>query len=263
MGSRGEETHMDYTISALAKLAGVTTRTLRYYDEIGLLSPKCVSESGYRIYGTKEVDTLQQILFYREMGVSLEDISKMMTAPTFKRLEALETHLAALLKKRGQINAMIENVQKTIASEKGETTMTDEEKFEGLKEKMIQENEEKFGEEARSLYGDESVDASNAKFKGMTQEQYKHMQSLSEEVNNALKAALQTKDPAGELAQKACALHKQWLMCTWEKYSRQAHKGLAQMYVDDPRFAVYYEKIGPGCAEFLRDSINIFCGDEK
>jgi DNA-binding transcriptional MerR regulator len=193
------------------------------------------------------------------MGVTLEDISRIMAAPTFKRLEALETHLVALLKKRSQINAMIANVQKTIASEKGEITMTDEEKFEGLKEKMIQENEEKYGEEVRSLYGDEAVKASNAKFKNMTQEQYARMQTLSEEVNDTLRAALQTKDPAGELAQKACALHKQWLMCTWDSYSPQAHKGLAQMYVDDPRFTAYYKKIGAGCAEFLREAINVFC----
>jgi acetoin utilization deacetylase AcuC-like enzyme len=109
------------------------------------------------------------------------------------------------------------------------------------------------------LYGDEAFEASNAKFKNMTPEQYERMESLAEEVNETLKAALQTKDPKSELAQKACSLHKQWLMCTWNSYSPQAHKGLAQMYVDDSRFTAYYEKIGPGCAEFLRDAIDVFC----
>ncbi len=250
---------MDYTISSLSKLAGVSTRTLRYYHEIGLLHPKDLTDSGYRIYGTKEVDTLQQILFYREMGVSLEDIKEIMTAPAFNRLVALETHLEALLKKRSQVNAMIANVKKTIASEKGETIMTDKEKFEGLKEKLIQENEQKYGEEVRSLYGNETVEASNAKFKNMSQEQYARMQTLGEKLDETLKAALQTKNPAGELAQKACELHKQWLMCTWDSYSPQAHKGLAQMYVDDPRFTAHYEKIGPGCAKFLRDAIMNYC----
>lgn len=250
---------MDYTISALAKLAGVSTRTLRYYDEIGLLNPKDLTDSGYRIYGIQEVDKLQQILFYRELGVSLEDIKSIMTAPTFKRLEALETHLEALLKKRSQVNTMIANVQKTIASEKGETIMTDEEKFEGLKEKLIQENEQKFGSEVRSLYGNEAVEASHAKFKNMSQAQYARMQTLEEELDKTLKEALQTKDPTGELAQKACALHKQWLMCTWDSYSPQAHRGLAQMYVDDSRFTAHYEKIGPGCAKFLRDAIMNYC----
>jgi DNA-binding transcriptional MerR regulator len=258
MGSR-RDMHMDYTISALAKLAGVSTRTLRYYDEIGLLRPKNFTEAGYRVYGTQEVDKLQQILFYREMGVGLDDINRILTAPAFKRLEALETHLAALRNKRSQVDAMIANVQQTIASEKGETTMTDEEKFEGLKNKLVRENEEQYGEEVRSRYGSETVDESNAKFKNMTQQQYARMQTLSEEIAATLKAAIQTKDPAGELAQKACALHKQWLMCTWESYSSEAHKGLAQMYVDDERFTAYYDKIEPGCAVFLRDAIMIFC----
>ena len=89
------------------------------------------------------------------------------------------------------------------------------------------------------------------------------MQTLGEEINDTLKAALQTEDPGGELAQKACGLHKQWLMCTWEKYSPQAHKGLSQLYVCDPRFTAYYEKNGQGCTEFLRDAIHIFCNDAE
>lgn len=250
---------MDYTISALARLAGVSTRALRYYDEIGLLHPKLLTDAGYRIYGAQEVDTLQQILLYREMGVGLDDIKRILTSTGFLRLEALETHLKTLFDKRERVDAMIANVQKTIASEKGETTMTDEEKFEGLKEKLIRENEERYGTEVRSLYGNETVDQSNAKLKSMTQTQYNRMQSLEEEVKNTLKIAMETNDPAGELAQKACVLHKQWLMCTWESYSLDAHKGLAQMYVDDERFTAYYDKIEPGCAVFLRDAIMIFC----
>lgn len=251
---------MDYTVSALSKLAGVSTRTLRYYDEIGLLHPKNISDAGYRVYGAQQVDTLQQILFYREMGVALDEIKRIITAPAFKRLEALESHLEALQSKRRQVDAMIANVEKTIASEKGETTMTDEEKFEGLKEKLIRENEETYGGEVRSKYGDKTVDESNAKFKKMTQQQYARMEALAEELSQTLKAAMETKDPAGELAQKACALHKEWLMCTWPSYSPEAHKGLAQMYVDDERFSAHYDKIAPGCAVFLRDAIMIFCG---
>ncbi len=250
---------MDYTISTLARLAGVSTRTLRYYDEIGLLRPKDLTDAGYRVYGTQEVDTLQQILFYREMGVGLDDIKSIITSSNYMRLSALEAHLAALLNERSRVDAMIKNVQKTIASEKGETIMTDKEKFEGLKDKLIRENEENYGEEVRARYGEDAVDQSNAKLKGMSQQQYARMQALSDQISETLKAAMSTKDPAGELAQKACALHKEWLMCTWSSYSREAHKGLAQMYVDDERFTAYYEKIAPGCAVFLRDAIMVFC----
>ncbi len=74
---------------------------------------------------------------------------------------------------------------------------------------------------------------------------------------------MESGDPDGELAQKACALHKEWLLNFWPQYSQEAHMGLAQMYVDDPRFTVYYDKIAPGCAVFLRDAMRIFTGVEE
>ena len=251
---------MAYTISALARLAGVSTRTLRYYDEIGLLHPEELTDSGYRLYGGDEVDTLQQILFYREMGVGLADIKSIMSAPEFKRLQALEAHLEALLKERSRISAMIATVRKTIASERGETAMSDEEKFKGLKEKMIEENEEKYGAEARARYGDEAVEQSNQRMMNLTQQQYARMQALGEEIGETLKAAMKANDPSCALAQKACALHKQWLMYTWDRYSPEAHRGLAQMYVADPRFKAYYDNIADGCAAFFQKAIDIFCG---
>ncbi len=80
---------MKYTINKLAKLAGVSTRTLRYYDEIGLLRPARMSSNGYRVYGQKEVDRLQQILFYRELGVPLEEIKKILSSKEFDELDRL------------------------------------------------------------------------------------------------------------------------------------------------------------------------------
>lgn len=251
---------MDYTISKLAKLAGISTRTLRYYDEIGLLRPKDVNMSGYRVYGQNEVDALQQILFYRELSVSLDEIKSIVSSPDFTRRKALEAHLDALLEKQKQLATLIDNVRKTIAFEKGEIAMTDKEKFEGFKKGLIEENEKQYGAEVRAKYGEETVNKSNERLMGMSRDEYERMEKLAKEVNDTLKAALETKDPAGELAQKACALHKQWLMCTWPSYSPEAHKGLGQMYVDDERFKAYYEKIGPGCAAFLRDALMVYCG---
>lgn len=250
---------MEYTIRKLAQLAGVSLRTLRYYDEIGLLRPSRVTDAGYRMYGPAEVDALQSILFYRELGVALGDIKSIMAAPAYRRLGALEAHLRLLLEKRRRMDAMIANVRKTIASEKGESDMTDEEKFEGLKERLLRENEEKYGDEARSLYGSEAVEQANAKFRGMSPQQYERMKALDAQLTQTLAAAVETKDPGGELAQQACALHKQWLMMSWSSYSPEAHAGLAQTYVDDARFAAYYERIAPGCAEFLRDAIRLYC----
>ncbi|MGI6685217.1 MAG: MerR family transcriptional regulator [Bacillota bacterium] len=254
---------MEYTVQKLGSLAGVSTRTLRYYDEIGILKPARINSSGYRIYGQKEVDQLQQILFYRELGVSLEDIKKIVTAPAFDRMAALREHRKKLLEKRERLDLLIENVDKTIALSEGRIEMTDKEKFEGFKQRLIDENEKKYGEEIRNKYGEETVNQSNQKFKNMTQEQYQEMERLATEVIDTLNEAFKTGDPAGELAQKAADLHRQWLCFTWPSYSKEAHAGLAQMYVDDERFTAYYDKEQTGTAAFLRDAILIYTGMRK
>ncbi len=250
---------MEYTINKLAKLAGISTRTLRYYDELGLLSPVRLSSNGYRIYGQKEVMRLQQILFYRELGISLDNIKNIILSDNFDSVEALQSHLISLLAKRKQLDLLIANVEKSIKAEKGEIIMKDQEKFEGFIEKMVDENEQKYGEEIRKKYGDDIVNRSNAKLKGMTSEQYAQLEALSLELNNTLKAAFEQGKPEGALAQKACELHKKWLCYFWDDYSKEAHIGVTQMYVDDPRFTAYYDKIAVGCAAFLRDAVLIYC----
>lgn len=251
---------MEYTVQKLAQLAGVSSRTLRYYDEIGILKPARTNSSGYRIYGQKEVDRLQQILFYRELGISLDQIKEIITAPAFDAADALKEHREKLLEKRKQLDLLITNVEKTIASAEGRTTMSDKEKFEGFKKKMIEDNEKQYGKEIREKYGEETVEKSNAKLMNMTREEHEAVAKLAEEINSTLEQAMETGDPAGELAQKAAGLHKQWI--NWSEYSKEAHAGLAEMYVADERFKAYYDKIQPGAAEFLRDAIKIYTGQQ-
>jgi DNA-binding transcriptional MerR regulator len=251
---------MEYTVQKLGSLAGVSTRTLRYYDEIGILKPARINSSGYRIYGQAEVDRLQQILFYRELGVGLDSIKDLVTAPSFDGATALKEHREKLLEKREQLDLLIKNVDKTIALTEGRMNMSNREKFEGFKKKMVEDNEKKYGKEIREKYGNEKVDESNAKLMNMTEEQHEKVTALAEQINETLAQAFSTGDPAGDLAQKAADLHKQWLCFYWKEYSKEAHAGLAQMYVDDERFTAYYDKEQPGTAEFLRDAIHIYTG---
>jgi DNA-binding transcriptional MerR regulator len=125
---RGVNT-MEYTVQQLARLADVSTRTLRYYDEIDLLKPARINSSGYRIYGQNEIDMLQQILFYRELGMGLEDIKAIIKAPSFDAAQALKEHRQKLLEKRAQLDVLIENVNNTIEQKEGRTTMSDKDKF--------------------------------------------------------------------------------------------------------------------------------------
>lgn len=252
---------MEYSISKLAQLSGVSTRTLRYYDQVGLLCPVRTSSNSYRIYGQTEVNRLQQILFYRELGVTLEEIGRILDAPSFDRAKALDDHMSALIRKKQQIELLIDNVAKTISASKGGLTMNDKEKFDGFKENLIKENENKYGEEIRKKYGDKAVNTSNGKLQNMSQEEYNRMQQLSLEVNDALKAAMEDGDPAGEMAQKCCDLHRQWLCYSWADgmYTKEAHLGLAEMYCADSRFKKYYEAVAPGAAEFLLEAMKVYC----
>ncbi|WP_338451079.1 MerR family transcriptional regulator [Niallia oryzisoli] len=249
---------MEYTVQKLAKLAGISTRTLRYYDDIEILKPARINSSGYRIYGQAEVDMLQQILFFRELGLELNNIKEILHDPSFDGMNALREHLQKLLEKRNQLDLLIDNVNKTIAAKEGRITMSNKEKFEGFKKKMVEENEKKYGEEIRQKYGEDTVNKSNKKFMNMSQEDYEKVTQLAEQVLETLEQAMATGDPAGELAQKTADLHKQWLCFHWHEYSKEAHRGLAQMYVDDERFKAYYDKVQQGAAEFLRDVILIY-----
>ena len=252
---------MEYTVNKLAKLSGVSTRTLRYYDQIELLKPSRICSNGYRVYGKNEIDALQQILFYRELGVNLNEIKKLLTAPNFDREKSLQIHLNLLQQKKIQIEVLIKNVSKTIESLKGETIMSDKEKFEGFKQKLINDNEQNYGDEIRKKYGDDAVYVSNAKLKTMNEKQWQQSKALSDEINETLKIALKEGNPANETAQKACDLHRQWLCIFWKDgaYSKEAHRSLGDMYVDDERFKKYYDNIADGAAVFLRDAINIYC----
>jgi DNA-binding transcriptional MerR regulator len=259
---------MEYTVQKLGHLTGVSTRTLRYYDEIGILKPARINSSGYRIYGQTQVDRLQQILFYRELGVSLEGIMGIMAAPSFNSSLALREHREKLLEKREQLDQLIANVDKTLAHHEGRITMDNKEKFEGFKQQMIEDNELKYGKEIRAKYGDVQIDKSNKKLKGMTEQQHAEIEQLGAQVLETLVRAYATGDPAGELAQQTADLHRQWLSLYWDHYSKESHAGVAQMYVDDERFAAYYDKHQEGGAVFLRDAVLIYTGmtgnmDEK
>ena len=231
---------MEYTTQGLAKLAKISTRTLRYYDEIGLLSPIRKSSNGYRIYGEKEVDRLQQILIYKDMGIPLLTIKEMMENPEYNQLKLLEEHLKELKKQQEEMELRINYVNATIGYLKGERKMSDKQKF------------EIYEKEAREKYGDEAVEYSKE------QSKLSRVQELEEEIKTALKEAVEEGNPEGELAQKACALHQEWIKCHWKTYSKEAHLGLCQMYLQDSRFYEYYEKVAPKCADFLLEAMKIY-----
>ena len=250
-----------YTVKELADLAGVSVRTLHHYDELGLVCAQR-AKNGYRLYDETAVDRLHQVLLFREAGMPLADIRRMMDEPQYEQAAALKEHLRTLREKRSRIDGMIANVEATLTClEEGEK-MADSEKFAAFKREAIAKSEGRYGAEAREKWGDEAVDTGNAKLMGMTEEQWRSVQDVEARLREHLLAAMRKADPFCEDACQAAKLHKQWLCSFWKEgtYTPQAHIGLAQMYVADDRFKAYYDQWTPGTAEFLRDAIEANVG---
>ena len=181
---------MEYSIQALSRLSGVTTRTLRWYDEIGLLKPSRVAESGYRYYGPAEVDRLQDILYYRALGVELARIKRCLDDPSFDRLAALRSHLTALEAERARLEGLIRSVRQTIGAEERKEIMDDKQKFEAFKQRVVDWHQETYGAEARGRYGDAGVDEAQTAVLNLTPEQYQEWTRLGGELQTALERAV-------------------------------------------------------------------------
>ena len=247
---------MEYSIQELSRLSGVTTRTLRWYDQIGLLKPSRVAESGYRYYGRAEVDRLQDILYYRALGVELARIKECLDDPSFDRLAALRNHLTALEAEQERLEQLIRSVKDTIGAEERNEIMNDEQKFEAFKQRAVAHNEEAYGAEIRTKYGDQEVDEANAAVMNLTQAQYREWTDLGREIQERLEAAVQAGlSPESEAGKEITALHRRWLTLTGNHYDPARHRGIAELYVMDERLTAYYDKHLSGCARFLRDAV--------
>lgn len=247
---------MEYSIQELSRLSGVTTRTLRWYDQIGLLKPSRVAESGYRYYGRAEVDRLQDILYYRALGVELARIKECLDDPSFDRLAALRNHLTALEAEQERLEQLIRSVKDTIGAEERNEIMNDEQKFEAFKQRAVAYNEKVYGAETRAKYGDQEVDEANAAVMNLTQAQYREWTELGREIQERLEAAVREGvSPESQEGKEITALHRRWLTITGNRYDPARHRGIAELYVMDERFTAYYDKRLPGCARFLRDAV--------
>ncbi|MCG7343208.1 MerR family transcriptional regulator [Sporosarcina sp. ACRSL] len=234
-------------VKEVADLTGVSVRTLHHYDEIGLLVPDEVTEAGYRVYSDENLTTLQQILFFREVGFPLKKIKELLDSPSFNRLEAFELQRDMLVAKRKQLETMIETIDKTLQSERGEMTMTNEEKFKGF-----DFSSNPYEQEARERWGDKAVDKANknvANFGKETQEEMNRIYFKLAELRNT--------DPAAEESQAAIGEWYTFLNKIGD-YPLEAFAGLGEMYVADERFTKNIDKFGEGLAVFMRDAMNVY-----
>ncbi|OZU88882.1 MerR family transcriptional regulator [Virgibacillus indicus] len=243
-------------VKEVADLVGISVRTLHHYDEIGLLTPAETTESGYRIYSENDLETLQQILFFKELGFPLKKIKDIISSPSFDRTEALEIHRKMLLEKRSRLDNMIQTIDKTIQHMKGEIEMSNKEKFEGF-----DFSSNPYEQEARERWGDKAVDESNAQINKLSKEEKKAWEDEFNAIYKEL-AMIRYESPESDAAQKGIKVWYHFLN-KMGNYSLDAFKGLGQMYVDDERFTKNIDQFGEGLAVFMRDAMAIYADRNK
>ena len=246
-----------YTVKQLSTLAGVSVRTLHYYDEIGLLKPSTMGENGYRYYAEEALIRLQQILFYRELDLSLEDIKHVITHPGFDVLEALTAHRQALGQRVERLNRLITTVDKTISHLKGKSTMNSKGLFEGFTE----EEQEKYAQEAAQRYDSETVKASNKKWKSYSAAE---KQRIMDE-GNQIYADMIDAMPKGADSAEVQAIVERWRIHMdyfWTPNLDQL-LGLADGYNTDPSFKANFDKIDPRLAEFMKEAVGGYVRNGK
>ncbi|MBQ3301878.1 MAG: MerR family transcriptional regulator [Eggerthellaceae bacterium] len=249
-----------YTVKQVAQMSGTSIRALHHYESIGLLKP-ARRASGYREYGSADLERLQLILLYRACNMKLSDIRELLDDPAYDAKAALNRHLDVLSAQKQELEQLISTVRKTLRSMEGDCEMTDEERFEGLKRSTIEANEAKYGAEARQAWGDAAVDAANEKLLTMEQKEFNDMNELETAIAEQLKTAMATKDASSAESHELASMHEQWIRMHWGNgaYSREAHLGLAKGYLADERFRAYYDdRAGEGATEFLVQALEAY-----
>jgi DNA-binding transcriptional MerR regulator len=247
---------MSYTIQRLANLAGVTVRTLHYYDEIGLLKPAQIKENGYRIYEEHELLHLQQILFFREIDFPLEKIKRIMSDPSFSIEKALRDQRQLLELKKKRLTDLTRTIDKTLNKITKQNPMKDEKLYDGFSKEKI----EKYAEEAKERWGHtEAYKQSQERAKKMSKGDMARIQKESDALMKEI-AAVINKKPSDTTVQKLIDRHYNNLRNFYEP-NLEMYRGLGNMYVDDSRFTAYFEKYAKGLAIFMRDAINAYCNN--
>ncbi len=244
---------MSLTVKQLAEIAHVSVRTLHHYDRIGLLEPSARTDAGYRLYEHRDLERLQEVLFFRELGFSLADIAEVLNDPRAGRLGALE-RLRDGLKDRGErLTAMVESVERAIQHERTGVSMDREEMFEVFGDFDPEEH----AEEARERWGDtDAYRVSARRTARYGKREWAEIKAEGEAVDSGLAALMDEGVPATDLrAMDLAESHRLQIDRWFYPCSPEMHVGLGEMYVADARFTAHYDKVREGLADYLRDAI--------
>ena len=245
-----------YSVRQLARLAGVSVRTLHVYDKLGLLTPSERTDAGYRYYGEAELLRLQQVLFYKELDIPLKNILDILDDPEFDLVEALTGHKRALSARRDRIDTLLNTIDATIDHLKNKTMSNFEKLYEGLPH----EQAAALRQEAIDNWGEEAILKSEKALTGMSEDRLAQLKADQKDISQRLRALRQT-DPQSAAVQTHIARHYEvirgfWGLADGEPIKAKAYKGLAELYVSDERYTAADGKPDPDFAAFMRAAMD-------
>jgi DNA-binding transcriptional MerR regulator len=251
---------MALTVSQVARLSGVSVRALHHYDEIGLLQPSGRSASGYRLYDDADLERLQQILFFRELEFPLPEIQRILGDPAFDLRAALQMQRQMLTERTVRTNALISAVDAAIARlEKGEATMTKPEQEPKADEQSDmftawrEFRNEEYEEEAKRRWGDtEAYKISKQRTAGYTKQDWEKLGQEAGEIYKEFAALIAAGTaPDSPAAMDAAERHRQHISQWFYPCAKGMHRGLGELYVNDPRFTANIDRFGAGMSQYM------------
>jgi DNA-binding transcriptional MerR regulator len=239
------------TIGDVAELAGVSIRTLRHYDEIGLLVPSGRTDAGYRLYDGDELERLQEILVWRQLGFPLAEIQRMLDAPDHDRISAIRRQRALAQRERARLAAVIQALDAALAAHENGTDPEETTMFEGF-------DHECYEAEARDRWGHTDAFAESTRRAAQYDESdWRTIRAEGDEIISAFARLLKDGVPAtGEEARAAAERHRQHISQWFYPCSPDMHRALGEMYLADERFTRTYEQVATGLARYVRDAIS-------
>jgi len=251
---------MFYTVNKLAKISGVSVRTLHFYDEIGLLKPAFYGENNYRYYKEEQLLKLQQILFYRELGFPLNEIQRIIESGDFNKVEALQSHKKILEQNLNRTNQLIKTIDKTISHLRGKIGMRDEELFMGFDPIKQKKYEEELINSGRVTQAE--IDSSRDKVKHCTSSDWQKFKNEFGSLHTELVEVMeQNFDPDSVEAQKLIRKHYEMILNFWTP-TKETYIGLSQLYCSHPDFVKFYNDIHPKLLNYLMEAMKIYAENE-
>ncbi|SDM94485.1 MerR family transcriptional regulator [Acetanaerobacterium elongatum] len=245
---------MNKTVNEVARVANVSVRTLHYYDEIGLLRPSALTDSGYRLYDEQALERLQQILFFRELDFPLCDIKRILENPSFNRREALEKHRSLLMLKRKRLDALIGLVDDSL---KGEKTMS----FKEFDTTEIENAQKQYAEEVKERWGSTDAYTESTKRTGnYNKEDWARITAEGDAIFKAFSQHL-GEDSASPAVQKLVGDWQNHITKYYYSCTKEILAGLGEMYTADERFTKNMDKYGAGTAKLMSEAIRVYCAE--